>query len=218
MSKFVQKTNSMALRTFVKVGAITNLSDARYCSGMYVDVLGFVLEESATNFVTSTQFQEITGWISGCALCAEFATADEETVVKSLQNYPEISWIQHSDLDVLVCLEKNNLQKIWEIPLDQAVLLEDSVLDQLGRQNIHLLISGGKSDLSEAEKISLTSISSKINVLLGTGIVPDQVNSLTQELGLFGLALEGGEEIKPGLKDFDELAAILEELEWEDFT
>jgi phosphoribosylanthranilate isomerase len=31
----------MPLKTFVKVGCITNLSDARYCAGMGVDMLGF---------------------------------------------------------------------------------------------------------------------------------------------------------------------------------
>ncbi|MFT7424854.1 MAG: phosphoribosylanthranilate isomerase, partial [Algoriphagus sp.] len=37
----------MALRTFVKINGITNLTDARYCSGMYVDLLGFTFEEGA---------------------------------------------------------------------------------------------------------------------------------------------------------------------------
>jgi phosphoribosylanthranilate isomerase len=34
--------------------------------------------------------------------------------------------------------------------------------------------------------------------------------------GLYGFALDSGDEIKPGLRDFDQLAAILESLELED--
>jgi len=39
---------------------------------------------------------------------------------------------------------------------------------------------------------------------------------LVEETGVKGIEMEGGEEIKPGLKDFDELAEILEALEIED--
>ena len=55
----------MALSTFVKIDGVTNLSDARYCAGMYVDVLGFNLEESSQKFLNPTQYEEITGWVSG---------------------------------------------------------------------------------------------------------------------------------------------------------
>jgi phosphoribosylanthranilate isomerase len=34
----------MALKCFVKVGNVTNLSDARYCAGMGVDLLGFPVD------------------------------------------------------------------------------------------------------------------------------------------------------------------------------
>ena len=33
------------LKTQVKVSSITNLSDARYCAGMGVDLLGFPIQE-----------------------------------------------------------------------------------------------------------------------------------------------------------------------------
>ncbi len=37
----------MALKTIVKVGNITNLSDARYCAVMGVDMLGFCLNKQS---------------------------------------------------------------------------------------------------------------------------------------------------------------------------
>ena len=43
----------MSLQTFVKVGEITNLSDARYCAGMGVDLLGFNVVENTPGYVDS---------------------------------------------------------------------------------------------------------------------------------------------------------------------
>jgi phosphoribosylanthranilate isomerase len=55
-----------------------------------------------------------------------------------------------------------------------------------------------------------------LNLFLGAGITPDNASSLSELPGLYGFALDGGDEIKPGLRDFDQLAAILESLELED--
>ncbi|WP_332910561.1 hypothetical protein [Algoriphagus boritolerans] len=42
----------MALSTFVKINSVTNLTDARYGAGMYVDLLGFDLDDSSQNFMS----------------------------------------------------------------------------------------------------------------------------------------------------------------------
>ena len=42
----------MSLKYFVHVSSISNLSDARYCSGMMVDSLGYNLDENS-NFLKS---------------------------------------------------------------------------------------------------------------------------------------------------------------------
>ena len=39
----------MSLKYFVHVSSISNLSDARYCSGMMVNSLGFNLDENSKN-------------------------------------------------------------------------------------------------------------------------------------------------------------------------
>jgi phosphoribosylanthranilate isomerase len=50
----------MSLKTKVKAGNITNLSDARYCAGMGVDWLSFPAEK-----VNPVKFKEITDWVTG---------------------------------------------------------------------------------------------------------------------------------------------------------
>ena len=42
----------MSLKYFVHVSSISNLSDARYCSGMMVDSLGYNLDENSNNILS----------------------------------------------------------------------------------------------------------------------------------------------------------------------
>ena len=48
----------MGLKLSVKIGDVTNLSDARYAAGMGVDYIGFNVDTNSTNFVTATKFNE----------------------------------------------------------------------------------------------------------------------------------------------------------------
>ena len=72
----------MALTTIVKVGNITNLSDARYCAGMGVDMLGFCFEKKSEQYIDPESYKEIIGWISGPQLVGEFDTNDETKILE----------------------------------------------------------------------------------------------------------------------------------------
>ena len=62
----------MSLKYFVHVSSISNLSDARYCSGMMVDSLGYNFDENS-NYKISTDFsKEISKWVNGVKFIAEF--------------------------------------------------------------------------------------------------------------------------------------------------
>ena len=109
----------MALKTKVKINRITNLTDARYCSGMYVDVLGFSLEEGSPHYVSPSQFQEITGWISGADYAAEFTGSDAYTIERKLADYPGINWIESCDLDTLIQLKNLGKELIYQVSMEE---------------------------------------------------------------------------------------------------
>src|SRR5688572_25693379 len=78
----------MALKILVKVGSISNLSDARYCSGMSVDLLGFRVVAGQEHYVTPELFKEIRGWFSGPAIVAEaYGIQKGEDIPAIIQNY-----------------------------------------------------------------------------------------------------------------------------------
>ena len=205
----------MALKTKVKINRITNLTDARYCSGMYVDILGFSLEEGSSNYVSPTQFQEITGWISGIDYAAEFADLDAYSIERLLADYPSITWIESEDLDALVQLVPLGKKLIYRVQLEGLDTLLPKI-DLLREHEITLHVTSNNKSLAIDTESSINPFLNQLNVFLGAGITPEKASSLCKLSGLYGLALDGGDEIKPGLRDFDQLAAILESLELED--
>ena len=206
---------AMALKTKVKINRITNLTDARYCSGMYVDILGFCLEKGSPHFVSPTQFQEITGWISGIDYAAEFAEEDAYTIERTLAEYPGITWIESGDLETLVQLNSLGKKLIYRVKIEELDTLLPKT-DLLREHEITLHLTSINKSLSIDNEFIINKLSSQLNLFLGAGITPEKANSLCELPGLFGFALDSGDEIKPGLRDFDQLAAILENLELED--
>jgi phosphoribosylanthranilate isomerase len=206
----------MALSTFVKIDGVTNLSDARYCAGMYVDVLGFSLEESSQKFLNPTQYEEITGWVSGLEFAAEFETEEADIIQLKLEKYSNITWIQHRRLDTLLKLKDTGKNLIFQADIAELAHIESQVAEKLQSEGVYLLLKADHEKLSKDELTTISILAKSIQVILGSGISAFNVKKLVDDLGLFGISLEGGVEIKPGLKDFDELADILEELEVED--
>lgn len=205
----------MALKTVVKINRITNLTDARYCSGMHVDVLGFCLEPASPNFITGSQFQEITGWIAGIDYAAEFVQSTAAEITALLPSYPGISWIESEHLDTLIKLKDSGLGLIYKVSIEQLLLLPE-LKELLFEQDITLHLTSSESLLSIQHQELIEKLSSFTKVLVGFGIHADNASLLTTLPGVHGLALDGGDEIKPGLRDFDQLADILESLELDD--
>ena len=205
----------MALKTKVKINRITNLTDARYCSGMYVDVLGFSLEEGSPHYVSPSQFQEITGWISGADYAAEFTESDAYTIERKLADYPGINWIESCDLDTLIQLKNLGKELIYQVSMEEIESIVPKI-ELLNQHQITLHITSTENTLTIDNKIVIEKLASKVNLYLGFGIHPENASMLSEIPGLVGLALDGGDEIKPGLRDFDQLATILENLELAD--
>lgn len=206
----------MALQTFVKINHVTNLTDARYCSGMMVNLLGFSLDPNSPNFVSSEEYKEITGWVSGVEFVAEFSWNPDLDIVASLKEYPEIAWVEYNRLEDLKKLEDQGYSLIYRVHLNEVKHLEVQISNLLSNSDILIHIQTENDELSESDKQSILRLSDKCKVLLGSGVKEENVLSTLKELHLYGISLNGGKEIKAGLRDFDQMADILEKLEIED--
>jgi phosphoribosylanthranilate isomerase len=200
---------TMALKTLVKLSNVNNLSDARYGAGMGVSLIGFNFSQKAGKAITKESFSEITGWISGVELVAEFTDEPFEEIEKALDGF-EIQYIQTENTEVIgqaqamgvpVIYKANSISLLNTLPegmlkaarfvlLESSAPLDDETLTQVGKMAVsYPLIVGGDVQPANLEKLLESSVA--------------------------GIALQGGDEIRPGFKDFDSMADILEQLETE---
>lgn len=208
----------MALKTFVKISGVNNLSDARYCAGMQVNLMGFSLEEGDKNFVSPEKFKEISGWLSGVEYVAEFTHAHPESILNRIKEYPEITILEIIEEIHLKMLVNTNFSIILKQNVEDVQDLEQLINKSASYHdfNVTLLLQSDTLDMNEEIHKKVTELASKCQVLLGFGFQADTVLDLVESIGAKGISINGGDEIKPGLKDFDEMADILESLELED--
>lgn len=184
----------MPLKTFVKVGNISNLSDARYCAGMGVDLLGFRVIEGSSSYISPRTFQEIRGWVSGPKVVAE---------VYGIQSVSDIQPIVEQYAPDYFEMGVEDYNKIGRA-FPKPILLFVSESESLpALENVEFII---------VEQLS--SASTKVNTLLKTSESTEVVRALDSKL-VNGLVLDGSPEERPGFKDYSSLADVLELLDAE---
>ena len=182
----------MPLKAFVKVGSITNLSDARYCAGMSVDMLGFRTIEGQENYIKPSLFQEIRGWISGPLVVAEvygLTHADQLTTI--LENYKP----DYLEMGV------TELALFSTLPLPVILAVAAGEAKQTFPIVPAYLVSANPFNTSSP---LLVKVQSK-----------DELDSLLANPDVKGIVLKGGNELRPGLKEFELMNDVLEALEFE---
>lgn len=199
----------MALSTFVKISNISSLSDARYCAGMGVDILGFNIDPGQENSLSETDFKEITDWLAGVKFAGEFHSSGLDDIKSSLKNYP-IDYLEISSTSLVEPLALLGKPLIFRIQIDseaEKTKLKStlSYLDELVKM---VVIKSNNPDLYSALDEMIAFYIGNIKLVKGYNVLP------TDEVGNFpGLELEATKEEKPGFKDYGEIMDVLEVLD-----
>ena len=200
----------MSLKTFVKVSKVSSLSDARYCSGMMVDMLGFHLEDNMPDYISPEEFNEITEWVAGVMFVGEFETDDVATIKLKTQQY-HIQFVETTQFDQLEPLLELDKQLIYKHRITNSGMLD----------NMTNVLSAA-SDLVDFSIIEVTdpSLYKDVDEILSTvegalvkgyNVTEDTVGSLPSFWK--GIQLVGTPEEQPGFKDYGDVMDILEHLE-----
>ncbi|WP_439556506.1 hypothetical protein [Dyadobacter sp.] len=205
----------MLTRT-VKISNVTNLSDARYCAGMGVEMLGFSIDEDTPNYISPKKFEDICSWLAGVTLVAETADNNAESIFAKLNNYPvHAVQVEHSGLLGYMKSELG-LPLILRISVDLYEADEiQSLLDRYEGAATHFLLeSDENAPLTDNWLQILPTLASEHPILVGFGFDDEFALIVLNNLpGNVGIALRGSEEIRPGYKDFGSMMDILEALE-----
>lgn len=193
------------LRTTVLVRRVTNLSDARYCAGMGVELLGFPL--SGPGALTAATVNEIGGWVSGIQRVGEFDNSLSAAEINALISACALDYVLLTEPDAPLSPDELARPIIWLLAADQL---------RTAPANAAFIVLTGLTDFADATLVELLNSPSYPPVLLALtdDMSADQAAEALAALPkLAGLTLEGGQELRPGIRDFGALADVLETLE-----
>src|SRR5688572_21326360 len=107
----------MNLKTNVKLGEVTNLSDARFAAGRGAQFVGFVLSPNHQNYLAPEKVQEIAGWVDGPSLVGEWTTGLPDVIADTHQRL-QLDYVQLNRYDPELA------KAVSEIGLIQCIALE----------------------------------------------------------------------------------------------
>jgi len=195
------------LKTKVKVGNVTNLSDARYCAGMGVDMLGFSVG-LAHDIIDPKKYKEITEWVSGPDFVIEWGGAEIPGDFAYIIQPYNASFLE-IDAQHLKNIDEIGFRLIVTVQAKDWHSLREMILSYKNRISYVLLTS---ADGGPLDHMLIAEIGHEFPLLLGYGISENNLDVISG-LPIAGISLEGTEESSPGLKDYSHLSAILERLE-----
>lgn len=208
---------SMALKTFVKISNVTNLSDARYSAGMGADVIGFDIDPQSEHYLSHEKAIEIAEWLSGVEFAGEFHSAEVDKLKDVADKYP-LSYLEFSHPESAGAISAMGYSAIFktrlpEKPQDKAfrdmLVFCSSFVD-------FILIDDIENIEDERVVQDLAKYCGEFPMIIGGDFNSNNILPLLEKVPAKGIALKGSAEIKPGYKDYDELADILEVLEIDD--
>ena len=190
------------------IRGINNLSDARYCAGMGADKLTFVLDPTLPGHLDTKTVKELSGWIAGVELIGEFDRLSA----------PEINAIAaECGLDAVLLRSVRTAAELAEIAPPVYLEISMQKLEDASFLPVFptAVVVEAPAEISAYTFTLLTALGTAHALWLGPGLHPALARDLVGRLPLAGLVLPSGNEVKPGLRDFDQLEAVFEALEME---
>ncbi|HEY9489519.1 MAG TPA: hypothetical protein VIQ51_14350 [Chryseosolibacter sp.] len=189
----------MPLKSIVKVSHVSNLSDARYCAGMGVDMLGFQVLEGTEHYIAPQVFHDIRGWISGPSIVAELygitPANDLEAIVQTYApDYFELTYAEFRKFSHLLTLPC--------IVYFQNMAEADAIQQD---DNVSYIIADEHTSCKDIPQ-------SGIPVLIKTTSAK-KLNEHLDEGCFKGIEIEAPKASRPGVTNYDQLGDILEALD-----
>jgi len=171
---------------------------------MGVEMIGFCFDSTNVNYIDVATALGILGWLSGVKIVAEFGenTVEEiEIICKDLQpDFISLSAMASlsAGIEIPIICRFDLAQKLITFPPLAAFVLVQNASLTAGGSDAHAFVK----ELGES-----------YHLFLCDGFTKDNIHEVQRVYQPYGYSLKGGKELAPGLKNFDDLAEILEALE-----
>ncbi len=206
------------LITKVKASEIANLTDARYFAALEVEWLCFNLEKGAESYIEPQSVMAIKEWVEGPKIVGTFGMQSVEYVQQAI---------------TMIGLDAIQLGHF--VPIGQIMMLRDTPIikeifigDQLNTDEIgeHIFmhadyinafsLKGSVTWASIKENSSQVAFLKKIctdyDIIVDFEFKASEINELLHAISPLGINVKGGEEEAVGVKSYDELDDLFENI------
>ena len=199
----------MSFLTKVKLGQVSNLSDARYAAAVGIDYIGFCFDPTNENYIAPIKAKEMMDWVTGSHLVAEFGE----------QPFNEIKDI--SELLKVDVIELNNSILPDELPALGKAIIKKIDVNQFTPETLAIEIKAyaGYCDAfhlyasSLPEKydcVDMVNLCHAYQIIWGLQLSTHSLLNTLESFKPFAINLTGGDEEQIGVKDFEGLNELLE--------
>jgi len=210
-------------RTNVKICGITNLEDARFVSGALADYIGFIFYPDSPRYIEPAKAGAIINWLEGPEKVGIFVNQPLDDV-QSIARQTGLDYVQlHGNESVEYCqlMEKPVIKVFHITPETTADELKSDIEPYI--DSVEFLLF----DTKTPDKWGGTGTSFDWNVLadigemkpyfLSGGLNPDNIRAAIKLTRPYAIDLSSGVEESPGLKDFEKIEHLFDELRdiWE---
>ena len=198
----------MSLKYFVHVSSINNLSDARYCSGMMVNSLGFDLDIYSKSKLLVENINEICKWVNGVDFVGEFNNS-ESNYINRVINKIDFNYISININNTINNIDFDHQKIIIVLPEPNLITSKTNnfLRDNFPDTRILIIDNLTKDSISNLELLS-----DNYEIIINPLETINSTKKILNKLDL-GLLLKGSQEIKPGYKDYDSISDYLEAID-----
>lgn len=211
-------------RTRIKVCGLTTLEDARFTAGALADYLGFIFTGQSSRYVEPGQAAAIISWVEGPECIGVFADQPlddvNSTAIKTGVDYVQLHGSE--TVDYCQLMEKPVIKAFGieeGMTRDQVLSMIDPYLNHVDYVLFDTRTGGqsGGTGLTFDWQI-LSEVRETVPFFMAGGIGLDNLRQAIQTTNPYALDINSRVEEEPGIKDFDLLSDLFEEVReiWEE--
>ena len=206
------------MKVFTKICGLTKIADAEFAISSGVDAIGFITYPKSPRYISSQDVKKI---------CIDLRKPDIHKVgvfvnatIEVIESYISagIDTIQlHGDEDrgfTIQCQNLKGVQEVWKAikPASRNDILDfiDHPADKIILDAFHKTLHGGTGLVvnQDIAKFAIPQLTSP--VILAGGLNPDNIINIIKDITPFGVDINSGVEISPGLKNHKLMEEIFE--------
>lgn len=211
------------LKIKIKASGIANLTDARYFAAREVEWLGFRLGDGTDGTLSLSAVKAIAEWVDGVKIIGEFDFAPAAEILAASEQ------LRFDAVQVGMFTPAFEMEKLAGLTVIKEVVVEKNAsdstlaayLNEYASYCDYFLLDFSKSgiqwdDVKLGKPIALDTLEEMMRshkIILALDFDAALAAEVLERLHPSALSLSGGAEEKVGLKSFEQLDAILDQLE-----